>query len=152
MPHSTPSGNETARRVHPSSLPILGLFQAVGIALLPKCPLCLASYLGAFGSLGLLTNASSNTLIFVTAVSMLMGLFVFGYFAFINQNLWILALGIFSTSLILTGKYYFVSQGAVFMGVAVFSVASILNVALARNRRALPRVRKAKLPSPCGCK
>ena len=134
-------------------MPLTGLLQAVGFAILPKCPLCVAAYLGAFGASGLVARMDSQTLLWASLISMAVAVGTFAYLAAINRRPWAFGLGGIAIALIAAGKYLSWRVGS-YLGFVTLVLAAAVNVALTRPRRLEvseePRRGDLKTRSCCG--
>jgi hypothetical protein len=116
-----------------TGIQILTFGQALLAALLPKCPVCLASYIGASSSVGLLRGLTGRTLFWVTLASMTFGVAAFLYNAFVSRRPKLAIAGIVSVGMVLAGKNFPRAQFLFYPGLILFLAASILNVVIFRT-------------------
>jgi hypothetical protein len=125
------SSDELGARLMGPWVPITGLAQAIGIALLPKCPFCIVSYLGAFGVSGLLGKIGSTTLFWISVASLTIAIGASLYLAIQHRRPWTFALTVMAIGLIAIGKSLSFEK-EIHLGALLLVVAAIANVMLTK--------------------
>lgn len=122
-PHTTTDGGRFSWKGLSSTAPALGL------AFLPKiaCPACWPAYAGVLGTLGVSFLVDTRILFALTAAFLAIALFFLGYRASSRRGFGPLVLGLCASVVLLTGKFYFESDAAMFSGVGLLMVASLWN-------------------------
>lgn len=111
----------------------LALLPALGVALLPKCPICVAAYLGVFGSLGAGAWLRSAWGLPLTSVCLLLAIAALGFRARRRRGFGPLLLGIAASATLLAGKFVLdPSPALVAAGAALLIAASVWNTWPAR--------------------
>ena len=105
------------------------MLPAVGIALLPKlaCPACWPAYAGLLSSLGLGFVDYTPYLLPFTAGFLIIALAALGYRARRRRGYRPLMAGIFASVVLLSGKFQFNSDAAMYAGLALLMLASLWN-------------------------
>jgi mercuric ion transport protein len=101
----------------------------IGVALLPKlaCPACWPAYAGLLSSMGIGFIDYTPYLMPFTSAFILIALIALAYRAPNRRGYGPLALGALASGFILFGKFYFDSDRAMFIGVAILVLASLWN-------------------------
>lgn len=102
---------------------------SIGVALLPKvaCPACWPAYASVLGSFGVSFLIDARYLFGLTAVFLAVALFFLGFRARRRRGFGPLGLGVVAAAVLLVGKFYFESDGAMFSGVGLLMGASFWN-------------------------
>jgi mercuric ion transport protein len=112
----------------------------IGVSLLPKlmCPACWPAYAGIVSGLGFLISA--KYLLTLTLAFLAVSAFALGFRASRRRGYGPFWVGLLGATVILTGKFYFDAERAIYAGVGLLVVASVWN--------SWPR-RAAAVPSCC---
>ena len=118
------------------------MLPAFGIALLPKlaCPACWPAYAGLLSSLGLGFVDYTPYLLPLTAGFLGIALSALGYRARRRRGYRPLVVGIVAGAMLLTGKFHFENDAAMYAGLALLMLASLWNT--------WPRLSAAGTPCP----
>jgi hypothetical protein len=100
---------------------ILSVAQLIGIALLPKCPMCLGSYLALFGALGLREAITYDRLFWISLVSAGLAFSVISTVAIRARDARGALLAVLGAGLIFSGKYGPLGLPATLVGIALLS-------------------------------
>jgi len=116
-------GNKIGWRETAATLP------GIGIALLPKltCPACWPAYAGILSSLGEGFVNYSPYLFQLTALFLILAIASLGFRAKRRRGYGPFVLGTAAALMILTGKFIFASEGALYGGIAILMGASLWN-------------------------
>ncbi len=101
----------------------------IGAALLPAgiCPVCWPAYAGVLGALGIGFLLSSEYLLPITAIFLLIAVGALGFKARTRRGFGPLAVGLAGAVLILLGKFVFAFNAAMYGGIVVLITASLWN-------------------------
>jgi hypothetical protein len=107
----------------------LALLPGVGVSLLPKliCPMCWPAYAGVVSALGLGFLISTRYLLPLTVAFLAITAAALGFRAPQRHGYGPLWLGLVASAVILTGKFYFDTARAVYVGVGLLIAASVWN-------------------------
>jgi hypothetical protein len=106
----------------------LAALPTLGVLLLPKCPLCAAAYLGAFGSLGAGAWLQASWGLPLTSACLLFALGVLGFRARRRRGYGPVLLGVVAAVVLLAGKFVLDSPPAVLAaGASLLIAASVWN-------------------------
>ncbi len=123
--HQAPAnkGNTSQWRLNAAMLP------AFGVALLPKlfCPACWPAYAGLLSALGIGFFDYTPYLLPLTAVFLLIAIAGLAYRARQRRGYKPLLVGLLAAGILLIGKFYFDSDGAMYAGLALLVAASFWN-------------------------
>ena len=105
------------------------MLPAVGVALLPKlaCPACWPAYAGLLSAIGLGFIDYTPYLLPLTVLFLTIALVALIVTARQKKNYKPLVLGIVASVILLTGKFYFDSDSAMYVGMAMLVIASLWN-------------------------
>lgn len=108
---------------------IVPLLPAIGTAVIPKltCPACWPAYAGLLSAMGLGFINYSPYLLPLTAVFFAIVLVSLAWRAKTRRGYAPLLLGVMAAALVLVGKFYFDSDNASYVGVALLVAASLWN-------------------------
>jgi len=99
----------------------------IGIALLPKCPMCLGLFGGVITTLGINFSQYKEYLFPVTVLCLLIATASFIYGAKERNGYGPLLVGLLASAIILIGKFYFAINAMLYTGIVLLIVASIWN-------------------------
>lgn len=110
----------------------------IAFAFLPKlaCPLCWPAYAGLLGSLGLGFLIDETYLFPLTASFLVLAAVALAFRARSRRGYGPFALGFAASAVVLTGKFAFNSNAAMYGGIAVLVAASVWNAWPVRNKAA----------------
>jgi hypothetical protein len=103
------------------------LLSTLVVAVLPKCPICLAAYLGAFGLTGAESIVDAAWLLPITVACLLVALLALGFGARRRRGYGPLLLGLHAGALVVLGRFALDSSIAAGAGAALLIAASIWN-------------------------
>lgn len=115
---------------------------AIGAVALPKlaCPACWPAYAGFLSSMGVGFVNYTPYLLPLTAMFLLLSLIALGWRARLRRGYGPLLVGLAASAVILTGKFAFDSDPAMYAGIALLIAATVWN--------AWPRARQAAVSCP----
>jgi len=133
----TEAGNPLRKSSWVSSLVTL---PGIGATLLPValCPACWPAYAGVLGALGLGFLLKTTYLLPVTALFLLVAVGALAFRARSRRGYGPFALGLIASAVVLIGKFIFVSDVAMYGGLALLIVASVWNALPRRIAGACP--------------
>jgi hypothetical protein len=105
------------------------ILPAVGVAMLPNlaCPACWPAYAGLLGSIGLGFLVQTTYLFPITAVFLALGVATLGYRARSRRGYGPLVAGLAAAAIVVAGKFFFQSDRAMYVGIALLISASAWN-------------------------
>lgn len=105
------------------------MLPSIGVALLPKlsCPACWPAYAGLLSSLGIGFVDYTPYLLPFTLLFLVVSLATMAYKAANRHGYRPLLLGVAASTILLIGKFYFDSDAAMYVGLAVLVAASLWN-------------------------
>lgn len=106
-----------------------GVAPSVAVALLPKvaCPACWPAYAGALSALGVTFLIDTRYLLALTSAFLAIALVFLGFRADRRWGYGPLALGVLASAALLVGKFWYESDAAMYVGVALLMIASLWN-------------------------
>jgi len=116
----------------------LAAMPGVAFAFLPKlaCPVCWPAYAGLLGSLGLGLLLDASYLLPLTAAFLALAAGALAYRARARRGYGPFALGLAASAFVLAGKFVFISDAAMYGGIAVLVAASAWNAWPVRSKSA----------------
>lgn len=123
------SGDATSRSQRQSWRLNLAMVPGIGAALLPKlaCPACWPAYAGFLTSLGLGFLTDASYLLPLTALFLAVALGALAYRARTRRGYKPLLVGLVAASIVLVGKFTFVSEPTMYAGLGLLIGASVWN-------------------------
>lgn len=108
---------------------VLAMLPSIGVAMLPKlvCPACWPAYAGLLSAIGLGFVNYTPYLLPLTVLFLTMAVASLAYHASLRRGLKPFALGIIAAVIVVAGKFFFASDQAMYIGIAVLVAASIWN-------------------------
>lgn len=119
--------NDSAQTLKTKLFPSLnvGVIPALIVAVLPKCPLCLAAYLSVLGFVGISPLQYSSWILPLTIFFSAVTLFIFFRQAKRNANYFPFFLGLFGLTFISLGKFYFGINLLTYIGAGILIISAI---------------------------
>ena len=107
----------------------LAVLPGIGFAMVPKlaCPACWPAYAGILGSLGFGFVNYTTYLLPLTVVFLTIAVVSLGYRARNRRGYKPFVLGFFAAAIVIVGKFIFISDQAMFGGIALLMGASLWN-------------------------
>lgn len=102
-----------------------GVIPALIVAVLPKCPLCLAAYLSIFGFVGISPLQYSFWILPLAIFFSAFTIFIFFRQAKRNANYFPFFLGLFGLLFISVGKFYFGNNLLTYIGAGILIISAV---------------------------
>lgn len=128
--HALISAKQNRTSTHPPRWRLNGaMLPAFGVAFLPKlaCPACWPAYAGLLGALGISFFDYTPYLLPITGVFLFIAVAGLAYRAQARRGFGPLLVGLVAAGLLLTGKFYFDSDFAMYAGLSLLMLASLWN-------------------------
>jgi len=108
---------------------MLAVLPGLGAALVPigVCPACWPVYAGVLSAVGLGFMLETAYLLPVTSLLLLVAVFALGFRASTRHGHGPLVMGVIASGLIVTGKFAYASDTAMYLGVAMLTAAAVWN-------------------------